>query len=656
MPHGPRSPHVLFGRDAELAQIIHVIFTNLGPRPAHIAILGPGGYGKSTLANAVLAHECVREHFGDARYFVACESIFSSGALLIELAKTLGVFDGATGALWSRICNALNSKDCILCFDNFESPWDQDGEIRGSVEELLSRVAETQHTTLLVTMRGTVRPAQTQWTLPHLPPLMTLSCDAARSIWEHIANNYDEFAEELIKAVDFVPLAVSLLAYLAQATSSDILLKLWNSKKTGFIHTGQANRQTNLEFSIQLSIDSNRMKANPSAVELLGVLCMLPDGLHIKQVEKFIIVLPWIDILSGICTLQECGMISVIGERYQTHPIIRNFCNNYNLISQENKSALRDFYINIASTKYDEASAHNYAELILEVNNTKAMLSDLLKSDLQSYKKLVSAICEFMRFQRASGDLSEKLIDQTVKFLQQKNASTLLIIHCLTEWGKLHFYVRNFEIAIVKLKEAEMLCITRKKDMSVYYATVLHWLAAVYKNQNAFNDAEVLLQKALEINKLNKNVSGQAESYRNLGQTYRQLNKLNEAEASFKKAIELYKGFHNSIGQGDSHKGLGDIYLQLNKLNEAKTSFEQAIEFAKLSNSSLLQGNALQGLGRVEMLGSQTQEAKLLFESALNMHKQAQDLRGQKWDQHYLNKLSKMSQSSSSNLSVDYVN
>src|SRR5712671_8078353 len=152
MPRGPRSPQIFFGRDSELAQIIHMIFTSLGTRPAHIAILGPGGYGKSTLANAVLTHERVRDHFGDARYFVACESIFSSGALLIELAKALGVFDGAPDALWSRISTMLNSKDCIICFDNFESPWDQDADTRASVEELLSRVTETR-CTLLITMR-----------------------------------------------------------------------------------------------------------------------------------------------------------------------------------------------------------------------------------------------------------------------------------------------------------------------------------------------------------------------------------------------------------------------------------------------------------------------------------------------------------------------
>src|SRR6266853_3241176 len=476
MPRSPRSPHMFFGRDSELAKIIPMIFTNLGSRPARIAILGPGGYGKSTLANAVLTHECVQEHFGDARYFVACESIFSSGALLIELAKTLGVFHGATDALWSRTSTMLNTKDCILCLDNFESPWDQDGDIRNSVEELLSRVAGTRCTTLLITMRGIVRPARTQWTLPFLAPLMTLDSDAARQVWEHTADNYDEFAEELTKAVDYVSLAVSLLAHLAQATSPQILLEQWNGRQTGFIYTGQANKQLNLEYSIQISIDSGRMRANPSAKELLGVLSMLPDGMHIKQVKRFMTVFSKIDILSGICILQECGIISVIGERYQTHPIIRNFCKKHILISQKHKNALIDFYLNLASTSYSEAKANEYTEMVLEVNNTKAMLSNLLKSGFKDYDSLVEAICIFTGFYCNIGDFSDQLISQTVELLQYINASKSLVIKCLEAWGTLQYYGNNLENAKVKLQEAEMLCRTCKENKSYQYANIYNGL------------------------------------------------------------------------------------------------------------------------------------------------------------------------------------
>ena len=211
LAQGPTTPQIFFGRDAEVAQIVQMITTNVGSRPARIAILGPGGYGKTTLAHAVLTVDIIREHFGRARYFVPCESVTSSGALLTELGKTLGVMDGGTDAMWSRILATLNSTESIICFDNFESPWDQHVEIRHSVEDLLSRVTELHHVTVLLTMRGVERPARTQWTQPFLEPLKTLDHDAAKEIWQAIAGNYDEFSEQLIEAVDYVPLATSAI-------------------------------------------------------------------------------------------------------------------------------------------------------------------------------------------------------------------------------------------------------------------------------------------------------------------------------------------------------------------------------------------------------------------------------------------------------------
>ncbi|KAF8261555.1 P-loop containing nucleoside triphosphate hydrolase protein, partial [Lactarius quietus] len=276
IPREPNVPQIFFGRDNEINQIVHMVFSDIASHSGRIAILGPGGYGKTTLANAVLTHERVLEHFGDARYFVTCESTSSSEALLIELGKTLGALNGAPNALWSRICTKLNSRESILCLDNFESPWDQSGDIKHSVEEVLSRITSLQRVTILITMRGVERPARTQWSQPFLEPLGTFGHAAAKQVWQAIAGNYDEFSEKLNATVDYVPLAVDLLAHLSQMTPPMLLWEEWHSKQTKVIQTGQMHRLSNLEYSIQLSIDSERMKANLSAKHVLGVLSMLP--------------------------------------------------------------------------------------------------------------------------------------------------------------------------------------------------------------------------------------------------------------------------------------------------------------------------------------------------------------------------------------------
>jgi hypothetical protein len=323
IPCEPNAPQIFFGRDAELTQIIHMVLAGIVSRPARIAILGPGGYGKTTLASAVLTHDHVREHFGNACHFVPCESIFSSEALLIELGKTLGVLDGPPNALWSRIRTVLSTTESILCLDNFESPWDQSSEIKRSVEELLSRITALPQVVILITMRGVERPARTHWSQPFLEPLGTFGHAAAEQVWQAIAGNYDDYAEKLAAAVDYVPLAVDLLAHLSQTTPPVLLWKEWNSKWTKVIQMGQMHRLSNLEYSIQLSIDCQRMIANPSAKSLLGVLSILPDGLHINQLEQFQGLLVDVDITSCLRTLQQCSLIKLTEKRYQLHPIVR---------------------------------------------------------------------------------------------------------------------------------------------------------------------------------------------------------------------------------------------------------------------------------------------------------------------------------------------
>ncbi|KAF8261440.1 hypothetical protein EI94DRAFT_1810290 [Lactarius quietus] len=146
------APQMCYGSEAELSNILEMIF---GPLPAQIVILGPGGYRKTTLARAVLENRSVRQRFGDARYFVACKSATTSGDLLIELAKALGLLKAGSDGTWPYIKASLTEKECIICPDNFESPWDQAAETRNSVEELLSKITSLQPVTVLVTMRGT---------------------------------------------------------------------------------------------------------------------------------------------------------------------------------------------------------------------------------------------------------------------------------------------------------------------------------------------------------------------------------------------------------------------------------------------------------------------------------------------------------------------
>jgi hypothetical protein len=330
--------------------------------------------------------------------------------------------------------------------------------------------------------------------------------------------------------VDYVPLAINLLAHLAQTMPPSLLWDEWLKKQTRLVQKSYTHRLSNLEYSIQLSIDSERMRAHPSAKKLLGILSMLPDGIHVKQLKKFEELLVEMDVFSNLVILQQCSLIHMIKERFQTHPIIRHFCINHEFVPSDYKASLQEFYITLASN--DSVESPFYDEKVLEVNNMKAILSGLLKLGYKDDTKLINAIFCFTEFHSNLGDFSDKLIVQTAEFIHERHVDTSLLIRCLLCWGTLHFSANNFEEANQKLREAEILCSSSiTKDISLH-AKVLFQLGVISYFKHSPVIAEPIIQKALTYFESDKNTSGQSRCHRLLGSIYSTLERIEAAEAS----------------------------------------------------------------------------------------------------------------------------
>jgi hypothetical protein len=129
-------------------------------------------------------------------------------------------------------------------------------------------------------MRGAERPAKVLWTRPFLRTLQPLDQQAACLTFVDIADSghSQEEVDQILSLTDNMPLAITLLAHLADTECCSNVLSRWTKEKTALISEG-FDKRSNLDLSISLSLSSPRIQLLPQSQELLSLLSMLPDGL-----------------------------------------------------------------------------------------------------------------------------------------------------------------------------------------------------------------------------------------------------------------------------------------------------------------------------------------------------------------------------------------
>ena len=291
----------LVDREAEVAALVDAW---LATPPVPVAVLGAPGIGKSTICLAALHDAQVAERFPDRRWFVRCDGITSADALLSSLAAELGVIsEGLPGSLETQVRSALGAGPGVVVLDNFETPWMADPL---PTEELLRVIGSIRQVAVAVSSRGTGRPAGLRWR--DFAMLSPLPLADARRMFLTVAGK--EFAtdprlDDLLTAVDNVPLAVELLGYAAQGQPNlaDVAER-WLQERTGMLQRlGGASRELSVAVSIEASIAMPLMTG--PAWRLLSLLGVLPDGIAREDLTELLPDSP----LAATAVLRQLGLV-----------------------------------------------------------------------------------------------------------------------------------------------------------------------------------------------------------------------------------------------------------------------------------------------------------------------------------------------------------
>ncbi|KAJ7264290.1 P-loop containing nucleoside triphosphate hydrolase protein, partial [Mycena rebaudengoi] len=297
----PPFPQIFHGREAELQDVVNILVQN----SAHIAILGAGGMGKTSLATAALHNPQVEAKYTQ-RYFIPCHSSPTCTELAATIADHVGLEKSSNMA--KKVAHYFaHAPPSLLVLDNLETPWETSSS-RPEVEEFLSLLTDVPHLGLMITLRGAERPSKVKWTRPFLAPLTPLSDVAAWQTFIDVTDegHDDSSIKELLELTGNLPLAVSLIASVAGSEGCAQALSRWKSESTRMLSEGYDQRSS-LDISIMLSYTSSRM--TPGAQELLSILSMLPDGFTDADLVQ--VKLPIIDILACKTTLIQTSLAFV---------------------------------------------------------------------------------------------------------------------------------------------------------------------------------------------------------------------------------------------------------------------------------------------------------------------------------------------------------
>ncbi|KAF8062279.1 hypothetical protein FPV67DRAFT_1507849 [Lyophyllum atratum] len=308
----PSPPSIFVGRTELLDQVTLALL-----KCEHVALIGSGGMGKSSIAATILQSNAISKKFNDRRYFVRFDDIkatqITPGTFLDRVSRALGIQRSKPDP-HMLISRHLSADETLLVLDNGESFQDaQAGDPDGRIASTVIDFSNIPGVSILVTTRTA--------TLPFVCLRINVPTLEERNACDAFMRVYPSFADpkvlpELLATLDFHPLSINLLAHAAAQNrlSPEDLIRSWDHQKVALLERGGGKFQS-LAVTIGLSLKSPSISAlGDAALRILQTIAFLPHGLYEDHITDLIPRMPSQTLEAAVTILCRHSLIYREGE------------------------------------------------------------------------------------------------------------------------------------------------------------------------------------------------------------------------------------------------------------------------------------------------------------------------------------------------------
>ncbi|KAF8065399.1 hypothetical protein FPV67DRAFT_183060 [Lyophyllum atratum] len=478
----------------------------------HVALIGPGGIGKTSVARAVLNDDAIIERFSKRRYFVTYDDIDASQitytTFLDRIARALGLPLSKANTL-SLITRHLSISQSLLVLDNGETFLEAgDG---GRIAECFERFISRPNVAILLTTRLIGLPPNLEWERLQVP---ALDLNAASEAFEKIYRSPIEPStlRNILSAIDCHPLSINLLAQVAVQNqwSSPELLAEWDYRHVWLLENGNGKVQS-LAVTIEMTLNSPSIKKLGDIVRhMIQLIALLPQGLNKKRSAEMFPSNPTI----ARCSETLCKhSLAYLKNGFITFlaPVRLYIAEQYNHVGLFQIP----FFAQVSTyyrTQLNDTALRKKLVWEEDINIEHVLVLDLAncskkdKKDMDEALELVITFLDSLEGPklRSTALLPAVLalnLDPTPQFWASWHAirgGKLMKMKCLTRIGRVASDAGQFAEAIAAVKEAREICLTSGTLGDVWLVQCDVDLGGLYYATGDYTRADRIYEEAIQ--------------------------------------------------------------------------------------------------------------------------------------------------------------